>query len=44
MESEPIINRFRDLGLANDLTHTNIAFERNCNKNSTLDFVLDNLK
>ena len=44
MESETTINRFKDLGLANDLTHTNVAFEKNYNKNSTLDFILDNLK
>ncbi|GBF19192.1 MULTISPECIES: flavohemoglobin expression-modulating QEGLA motif protein [Arenibacter] len=44
MESEATINRFKDLGLANDLTHNNVAFERNCNKNSSLDFILDNLK
>lgn len=44
MESEASINRFKDLGLANDLTHNNVAFERNCNKNSSLDFILDNLK
>ena len=44
MESEATINRFKDLGLANDLTHTNVAFEKNYNKNSTLDFILDNLK
>ena len=44
MESEATINRFKDLGLANDLTHHNVAFKRNCNKNSSLDFILDNLK
>ena len=44
MESEATINRFKDLGLANDLTHNNVAFKRNCNKNSSLDFILDNLK
>ena len=44
MESEATINRFNDLGLANDLTHNNVAFKRNCNKNSSLDFILDNLK
>jgi uncharacterized protein (TIGR02421 family) len=44
MESEATINRFKDLGLANDITHYNMAFQQNCNKNSTLDFILDNLK
>tara|TARA_R100001369_G_scaffold68009_1_gene95613 strand:+ start:440 stop:1612 length:1173 start_codon:yes stop_codon:yes gene_type:complete len=44
MESEATINRFKDLGLANNLTHTNVAFEKNYNRNSTLDFILDNLK
>jgi hypothetical protein len=44
MESEATIYRFKDLGLANDLTHNNVAFKRNCNKNSSLDFILDNLK
>tara|TARA_R110000796_G_scaffold10070_8_gene33839 strand:- start:20314 stop:21486 length:1173 start_codon:yes stop_codon:yes gene_type:complete len=44
MESEATINRFKDWGLANDLTHNNVAFKRNCNKNSSLDFILDNLK
>jgi len=44
MESEATINRFKDLGLANNITHCNLAFQQNCNKNSTLDFILDNLK
>jgi len=29
MESEATINRLKDLGLAVDLTHTNIAFREN---------------
>jgi uncharacterized protein (TIGR02421 family) len=44
MESELTINRFKDLGLANSITHANLAFKENCNRNSTLDFILDNLK
>ncbi|MEZ4968181.1 MAG: flavohemoglobin expression-modulating QEGLA motif protein [Flavobacteriaceae bacterium] len=44
MESEATINRFKDLGLANNITHYNVAFKQNLNKNSTLNFILDNLK
>lgn len=44
MESEATINRFKDLGLANNITHYNVAFKQNLNKNNTLNFILDNLK
>ncbi|RKN81247.1 flavohemoglobin expression-modulating QEGLA motif protein [Ulvibacterium marinum] len=44
LEREKDIEHLFDLGLAKKITHTNLAYGQNLNKNKTLDFILNNLK
>ncbi|MEM6864551.1 MAG: tyrosine/phenylalanine carboxypeptidase domain-containing protein, partial [Bacteroidota bacterium] len=44
IEDEPIINYFMEQGLAHPITHRTAAFAKNQNTNTTLDFILNNLK
>ncbi|WP_041557818.1 flavohemoglobin expression-modulating QEGLA motif protein [Cellulophaga algicola] len=44
MDYEADIVNLQELGLANPITHKNIAFMENKNENKTLDFILNNLK
>ncbi|WP_411030629.1 flavohemoglobin expression-modulating QEGLA motif protein [Spongiimicrobium sp. 3-5] len=44
LEYEDIIKKLVALGLANDITHKNLSYSQNLNQNSTLDFILNNLK
>lgn len=44
IEDEPIINYFMEQGLAHPITHRTASFAKNQNTNTTLDFILNNLK
>lgn len=44
MEYEQGIQHLFDQGLAQNITHKNLAFQENKNSNKTLDFILNNLK
>ncbi len=44
LENEPAIGHLEKMGLSNRITHQNLAFNQNKNSNTTLDFILDNIK
>lgn len=44
MDYEADIVHLQELGLANPITHKNIAYSQNKNENKTLDFILNHLK
>ncbi|WP_394749084.1 flavohemoglobin expression-modulating QEGLA motif protein [Spongiimicrobium salis] len=44
LEYEDTIAKLRNLGLAQPTTYTNFAYTQNLNSNTTLDFILNNLK
>lgn len=44
LEYEDRVAYLKELGLANEITYTNKAFNTKMNSNPTLDFILDNLK
>ena len=44
LQNEDRLQRLLDLGLAQPITHKNVAFHENRNTNTTLDFILNNLK
>ncbi len=41
---EEAIKKLYGMGLAQKITHNNLAYQENCNTNKTLDFILNNLK
>ncbi|MBT8315703.1 MAG: flavohemoglobin expression-modulating QEGLA motif protein, partial [Maribacter sp.] len=44
LEFEESIKYLQHLGLATTITHHNLAYHKNLNTNTTLDFILNNLK
>ncbi|MBT8209960.1 MAG: flavohemoglobin expression-modulating QEGLA motif protein [Eudoraea sp.] len=44
VEYLPTVSYLKELGLAQEITYTNKAFTEKQNQNTTLDFILDNLK
>ncbi len=44
LDSEKPINYMKQLGLVNPITHKSLSFEQKLNTNTTLDFILNNLK
>jgi len=44
IEYAGLVERWKTMGLADAITHTNKAFEQNNNKSQKLDFILQNLK
>ena len=44
LEFEESVKYLQHLGLAKTITHQNLAYQKNLNTNTTLDFILNNLK